>query len=599
MSEIKTAKLRKDIDPKYKWALTDIYASDEKWEEDFSYLKEHSDDILAFKGRITESSKTLAEVLKLTDDLSLIMEKLYVYAHMKKDEDNSQGKYQAMDDRAMNLNVELSSKMAFIDPEILSCESDLIRRYIKENSDLEPYDFFLEQLMRQKEHILDEKSEQILAMSHEMASNPKTTFSMLNNVDMSFGTVKNEEGQEVELTHGRYGDLMRSNDREVRKNTFTQYYREFEDNKNTIAATLSGSVKAGLFYTRVRNYNSALEAGLFGDNVPLEVYDNLITTIKEGIPVLERYFKIKKKYLGLDEMHMYDIYAPMENKDAKDKIPFDKAKDILLKGLAPLGKEYSGLLESAFRDSWMDVYENKGKTTGAYCWGVYGTHPYVLLNYQDNLDSVFTIAHELGHAMHSHFSDTSLPYSKAQYTIFVAEVASTVNEVLLNYHLLETTTDKDKRIAILHHFIEQFRTTLFRQTMFAEYEKLIHGDCEKGVPLTADHLTKTYYDLNKEYHPSVICDEQIGYEWSRIPHFYNAFYVYKYATGFSAAVAIANSILSGNGVEGYIKMLKSGGSDYPIELLKLAGVDMSTAMPVRNCLKVFGELIDMLEQLVK
>lgn len=599
MSEIKTAKQRKDIDPKYKWALTDIYESDDKWEEDFSYLKKHSEDILAFKGKITASSKNLADALKLTDELSLIMEKLYVYAHMKKDEDNSESKYQAMDDRAMNLNVELSSKMAFIDPEILSCDKATIEKYISENSDLSPYDFFLEQLMRQKDHILDEKGEEILAMSHEMAATPKSVFSMLNNVDMSFGTIKNEDGQEVELTHGRYGDLMRSNDRSVRQNTFFQYYKEFENNKNTIGATLAGSVKAGLFYTRVRNYNSALEAGLFGDNVPLDVYNNLISTIKDGIPAMEKYFNIKKEALGIDVMHMYDIYAPMEKKEAKDKIPFDKAKDILLNGLAPLGSEYASLLEAAFNDSWMDVYENKGKTTGAYCWGVYGTHPYVLLNYQDNLDSVFTIAHELGHAMHSHFSDTSLPYSKAQYTIFVAEVASTVNEVLLNYHLLKTTEDKDKKIAILHHFIEQFRTTLFRQTMFAEYEKLIHGDCEKGIPLTADHLTKTYYDLNKQYHPSIECDEQIGYEWSRIPHFYNAFYVYKYATGFSAAVAIARGILNGKGTDGYIKMLKSGGSDYPIELLKIAGVDMSTTKPIKECLNVFSELVSQLEELVK
>ncbi len=599
MSEIKTAKQRKDIDPKYKWALTDIYESDDKWEEDFSYLKKHSEDILAFKGKITASSKNLADALKLTDELSLIMEKLYVYAHMKKDEDNSESKYQAMDDRAMNLNVELSSKMAFIDPEILSCDKATIEKYISENSDLSPYDFFLEQLMRQKDHILDEKGEEILAMSHEMAATPKSVFSMLNNVDMSFGTIKNEDGEEVELTHGRYGDLMRSNDRSVRQNTFFQYYKEFEDNKNTIGATLAGSVKAGLFYTRVRNYNSALEAGLFGDNVPLDVYNNLISTIKDGIPAMEKYFNIKKEALGIDVMHMYDIYAPMEKKEAKDKIPFDKAKDILLNGLAPLGSEYASLLEAAFNDSWMDVYENKGKTTGAYCWGVYGTHPYVLLNYQDNLDSVFTIAHELGHAMHSHFSDTSLPYSKAQYTIFVAEVASTVNEVLLNYHLLKTTEDKDKKIAILHHFIEQFRTTLFRQTMFAEYEKLIHGDCEKGIPLTADHLTKTYYDLNKQYHPSIECDEQIGYEWSRIPHFYNAFYVYKYATGFSAAVAIARGILNGKGTDGYIKMLKSGGSDYPIELLKIAGVDMSTTKPIKECLNVFSELVSQLEELVK
>ncbi|MBQ9625511.1 MAG: oligoendopeptidase F, partial [Clostridia bacterium] len=540
MSDIKTAKKREEIDNQYKWALTDIYASDDDWEKDFAYLKEHGDDVLQFKGRLTKSSQDLAAALKLVDELSLKLEKLYVYAHMKKDEDNGQSKYQAMDDRAMNLSTELGSKLSFIDPEILSCDNETINKYIAENADLKDYDFFLAELMRQKEHVLDEKSEELLAMSHEMAGTAKTVFTMLNNVDLQFGTVKNEDGETVELTHGRYGDLMRSNDREVRKNTFFQFYNEFIAHKNTIASTYAGSVKAGMFYHKVRNYNSALEAGLFGDNVPVEVYNNLIDTIKGGLPTLGRYFELKRKYLGLDKMHMYDIYAPMETKEAKDKIPFSEAKGILLKGLSVLGEEYVSLLETAFSDKWMDVYENTGKTSGAYCWGVYGTHPFVLLNYQDNLDSVFTIAHELGHAMHSHFSDTSLPYSKAQYTIFVAEVASTVNEVLLNYHLLETTKDKEKKIAILHHFIEQFRTTLFRQTMFAEYEKITHGDCENGVPLTAEHLTKTYYDLNKQYHPSIECDEEIGYEWSRIPHFYNAFYVYKYATGFSAAVAIAN-----------------------------------------------------------
>lgn len=599
MSNVQSAKSRRDIDQKYKWALTDIYESDEKWEEEFEYLKSHADDVLEYKGRLTESSKTLADALKLIDAMSLIMERLYVYAHMKKDEDNSENKYQAMDDRAMNLNVELSSKMAFVDPEILSCDKAVIDEYVSENNDLEPFDFYLEQLMRQKDHILDEKSEQLLAMSHEMAATPKSVFSMLNNVDMNFGTVVNENGEEVELTHGRYGDLMRSNDRNVRKTVFEQYYNVFKANKNTIGATFAGSIKSDIFYTKVRNYKSALEGGLYGDNVPISVYDNLISTIKDGLPILNRYFDLKKKYLGVESMHMYDIYAPMETKEAKDKIPFADAKGILLEGLAPLGDEYKGLLHDAFENSWMDVYENKGKTTGAYCWGVYGTHPFVLLNYQDNLDSVFTIAHELGHAMHSHFSDDNLPYSKAQYTIFVAEVASTVNEVLLNYHLLKTTEDKDKKLAILHHFIEQFRTTLFRQTMFAEYEKIIHGDCEKGVPLTSEHFTKTYYDLNKEYHSSIDCDELIGLEWSRIPHFYNSFYVYKYATGFSAAVAIARGILNGGGVEGYIKMLKSGGSDYPIELLKLAGVDMSTTKPIKDCLSVFEDLVNQLEELIK
>ena len=597
-NELKTAKKRCEIDDSFKWQLSDIYSTDEAWENDFTYLKEHMNEIDGFKGTLTNSSDDLLKALTRIDELSLIMERLYVYAHMRKDEDNSVSKYQGMTDRAMSLNVELSSKTAFVDPEILSAPNDTITKFIEENAGLEPFDFYLTSLMRSKEHILDEKMEEVMALTHEMASAPKTIFTMLNNVDLQFGTVKDEDGNTVELTHGRYGDLMRSNDRTVREQTFKQFYKEFGDHTNTIAGTLNGSVKAGLFYTRMRKFNTPLEASLFSDNVPVSVYDNLIKVINDGLPKLHEYFDVKRKALGLDEMHMYDIYAPIESKEAKDKIPFENAKDILLSGLAPLGEEYKGLLETAFRDKWMDVYENTGKTSGAYCWGVYGTHPFVLLNYQDNLDSVFTIAHELGHAMHSHYSDTSLPYSKAQYTIFVAEVASTVNEVLLNYYMLKTTKDKEKRIAIIHHFIEQFRTTLFRQTMFAEYEKTIHNAAMEGTPLTADYLTQTYYDLNKKYHENIVCDEEIGLEWSRIPHFYNSFYVYKYATGFSAAVAIAKNVLDNGDKDGYIKMLQSGGSDYPIELLKLAKVDMSTTKPIEDCLAVFGEMVDMLKELV-
>lgn len=595
MENVQAAKKRSEINDRFKWALTDMYASDGDWEKDFTYVKEHLHDMDQYKGTLNQGSKQLQAALETQDTLSLKMEQLYVYSHMKMDEDNSVSKYQGMNDRAQALSVELSAGQAFLDPEILSLDDTTIERYIQENPGLAPYDFGLRALMRLKAHILDEKSEELLAMTHEMSGAPKTIFTMLNNVDLHFPNVKDDEGNTIQLTHGRYGDLMQSKNRTVRKQTYEAMYQEYQSKKTTIAAALNGSVKAGQFYTKARRYPSTLEASLDSDNVPLTVYNNLIQTIHDGLPALQEYFMLKAKALGLPKLAMYDVYAPIA-KESKEKIPYEDAQDILVRGLAPLGSEYQQLLKSAFEDHWMDVYENTGKTSGAYSWGAFGTHPYVLLNYQDNLESVFTIAHELGHAMHSHFSDTNQPYSKAQYTIFVAEVASTVNEVLLNYHLLETTKDKAKRIVILNHFLEQFRTTLYRQAMFAEFEQIIHQSAMDGQPLTADYFCEVYGKLNGTFHSQVECDEQISYEWARIPHFYNAFYVYKYATGFSAAVAIAKGILSGKGTEGYLKMLKSGGSDYPIELLKLAGVDMNTTKPIEDCLQVFREMLDLLKQ---
>lgn len=595
---VKKANKRSEIDNDFKWALCDIYATDEDWEKDFEYLKNNTDEIDSLAGTLGKSSDNLLNALSTIDKISLVMEKLYVYAKMKMDEDNGVAIYQAMHDRAMALSVEISAHLSFLEPQLLAIDEEILKGFIKENKGLEPYDFNIYSLIRLKDHILDQKSERILAMTHEISSGPRTIFSMLNNVDMQFPIVNDEDGNKVQLTHGRYGDLMSSKNRDVRKESFDGLYKEYEDMKNTIAATLNGSVKAGLFYSRIRDYNSTLESSLDGDNVPLEVYNNLIKVINDRLPSLHKYFDLKKKALGLEELHMYDIYAPISEED-KEKIEFSAAKDILIEGLAPLGSEYQGLLNTAFESRWMDVYENEGKTSGAYSWGAYGVHPFVLLNYQENLNSVFTIAHELGHALHSYYADNNLPYSKAQYTIFVAEVASTVNEVLLNFHLLNSTQDKQKKISIIAHFLEQFRTTLFRQTMFAEYEQIIHGSAAAGEPLTAEYLTKSYYELNKKYHENVVNDDFIGYEWSRIPHFYNAFYVYKYATGFSAAVAIAKGIINGGDTSGYINMLKSGGSDYPIELLKIAGVDMSSPKPIEDCLDVFDEMLAMLGELLE
>ena len=437
-------------------------------------------------------------------------------------------------------------------------------------------------------------------MSGEVTQGPDNIFSMLNNADLVFPIIKNEEGEEVRLTHGRYIDFMMSKDRSIRKNAFSSLYSRYNEFINTFAATLSTNVKSHIFYARSRKYTSSLEAALENDNISVDVYTNLINTVKENIEEMYRYISLRKKALKLDEIHMYDLYVPLVD-ELDLKTPYKEAQDTILRGLVPLGDDYIQRLKEGFNEGWIDVYENKGKRSGAYSSGCYGVHPYVLLNYTDNLDNMFTLAHEMGHAMHTYYSNENQPFVYASYKIFVAEVASTLNEILLLHHLLENTDDEIMKIYLINHYLEQFRGTVFRQTMFAEFEKIIHEEAEKGIPLTAEHLKEIYYQLNKDYFgDEIIIDDQIALEWARIPHFYYNFYVYKYATGFSAASALANKILTegDSAVEKYLTFLKSGDSDYPLNILRTAGVDMSSPEPIKSAVGLFREFLVKFEKLL-
>jgi len=600
MEELK----REQIEEQYKWKLEDIYASDEAWERDFIRLEELFEKVPGIQKTLTKDAESLGKALKEIEKMEHIAGDLYVYARMRRDEDNGNAKYQGMTSRAMDINVRLASALSFVSPMLLKQKESVLKGYIKEAEKkskknlLADYDFMLKELLRTRKHVLSAKEEKLMASLSEVAGAPKDIFTMLNNADLDFGTVKNEAGEEVPLTHGSYIVLMQSADREVRKNAYHQMYETYKNNINTIAAAYAASVKKDVVYARVKKYKSALERALFGDKVPVSLYDNLIETIHNNLDIMYRYLTLRKKILGVDELHMYDIYAPLV-KDVKTDYPFEEAMKMVKDGLGVLGKDYAKLLDKAVKERWIDVYETPGKTSGAYSWGTYGVHPYVLLNHRGDLDSVFTIAHELGHAMHSWHSNQNQPEAKAGYTIFVAEVASTVNEILLTRHMLNTVKDAELRKYILNHYLDQFRTTVLRQTMFAEFEKLTHAALEHGQPLTHESLCEMYGKLNARYHGSGMReDDTIIYEWARIPHFYNAFYVYKYATGFSCAVAIAQDILSGkkDAVKKYISFLSSGGSDHPLNLLKIAGVDLAGGGPVEACMKEFERALEEFEK---
>lgn len=591
--------LREEIDPKYKWHLEDLYPSDDACKEDMKKLEDSLPELSKFQNQLSNSSKVLLDCLVLNDKLSQMVEKVYVYSHMKLHEDTSNSFYQGLADRAKSLSIKLASASSFILPEILSLSEITLKNYLKENKELSLYAHLIDNLLRQKEHILSKESEQLLAEASELGQAPQNIFSMINDADITFPPIEGENGEKIEVTKGRFIQLMENPNREIRKAAFKSLYSSYIKQKNTIAATYHGSIKKDVFFARIRKYASALEYALFDDNIPVEVYNNLIDTVHEALPLMHRYVALRKRLLKLDELHMYDLYTPIVA-DVDMKIPYEKAMEIVKEGLAPLGEEYIKVLDQGFKEGWIDVYENKGKRSGAYSWGAYGTHPYVLLNYQDNINNVFTLAHEMGHALHSYYSDLTQPYVYAQYPIFLAEVASTVNEALLMQHLLKTTEDEKKRAYLMNHFMEQFRGTLFRQTMFAEFEKLTHEMLEKGEAITADSLAALYRDLNiKYYGPHIVVDSEIDFEWARIPHFYNAFYVYKYATGYSAAIALSERILNNEkgALEDYMTFLKSGSSDYPIHILKRAGVDMNTSEPIKKALKVFEDLLTEMEKL--
>jgi len=591
---------RNEIDEKYKWDLAKIYVNETLWEEDFQTLQQKIKAIAALQGTIPNSAEALLKVLQTSDEMGRITEKLYVYARMRRDENNADQNYQALFDRAERLSVEASSAAAYIVPEILAIPEADLKNYLQQNKGLAVYRHALDEITRQKEHILSVPEERLLAMAADLSTASSHIFTMLNNADLKFPVIKDEEGHEVELTKGRYGSFMESGNRQVREDAFKGMYSTYRKFMNTLGASLNASIKKDIFYARTRKYPSALTAALDGDNVGVDVYDRLIEAVHNNLEPMYRYMKIRKQQLGVDELHMYDIYVPLA-KDYKMTIPYEEACEKMLQSLQPLGQEYLGQVQAGLQEGWIDVYENEGKTSGAYSWGTYDTQPYILMNYDNKLDDLFTLAHEMGHSMHSYYSNHNQPYIYAQYSIFVAEVASTVNESLLIDYLLQHSHDKQEKIYLLNHYLEQFRGTVYRQTMFAEFEKIIHAKAEQGEAITPELMNTVYRDLNKLYYgPEVVLDEEINIEWARIPHFYSAFYVYKYATGFSAATAIKEAIRREGevAVEKYLGFLKSGGSDYPIILLQKAGVDLTTPEPVDSALKYFARLVDEFESLL-
>ncbi|MDP4093372.1 MAG: oligoendopeptidase F [Bacillota bacterium] len=591
---------RSDISPEFKWKLEDIYPSNDLWEQDFKKVKELAVKLSDFKGHLGDSPEKLVECLELHNLLISINDKVFVYARMRKDEDNTEPVYQAMTDRAMALSTEAYAAISFITPEIISIPEDTLKKFMDQNGSLKTYRFFIDEIIRQKSHILSEREEEILALSAEVAHAPHDIFSAFNNADIKFPFIKDETGEEVEVTKGRYVKFLESHDRRVRQDAFQALYSSYGAQHNTLASMLNNNVKKNRFYASVRKYDSALQSSLDDDNIPVNVYDNLIDTINKNLNLLHRYLKLRKKALKLDELHMYDLYVPIIEMPKKE-IPYKEALETVEKGLMPMGDEYIGYLKNAFNSGWLDVYETVGKTSGAYSWGTFKTHPYVLLNYQGTINDVFTIAHEMGHALHSFYTNKTQPFIYSEYKIFVAEVASTVNESLLMRYMLEKTKDKKEKAYLLNHYLEEFRGTVFRQTMFAEFEKIIHANVEQGYALTAQSLSDIYKGLNEKYYGcETVIDDHIKLEWSRIPHFYTSFYVYKYATGFSAATALSQQILKEGkpAVDRYINFLKGGGSDYPLELLKKAGVDLSDPKPVQDGLNVFEETLAELEELV-
>ena len=590
---------REEIPAEVKWAIEDLYKNDDEWEADFTRLKEHLPELSAYEGRLGESAQTLLSMQRLCDKMNMLAEKVYVYANQRLHENTDNAVYQNLASRAQSLLVEMSERTSYIEPEIMGLPEGTIEKYLQENGELRVYGQYFENMIRQKAHVLPGEMEKLLASAGELAESPKDIFSMFNNADIRFPKITGEDDTDVEVTHGRFISLLQSKEQRVRKDAFEALYGVYEKFRNTLAATYRANVKQEVFFARARRYGSDLEAALDGSHIPVSVYDNLIHVVHEHLPLMHRYVKIRKKLLGLDELHMYDLYTPM-TENSGEHFSFEDAKKTVLEGLAPMGEEYLSHLKDGFEHGWIDVYENQGKRSGAYSWGAYGTHPYVLLNYQGTLNDVFTLAHEMGHALHSWYSDETQPYIYAGYRIFVAEVASTCNEALLIHHLLKKAKDPKNKAYLINYFLEQFRTTLYRQTMFAEFEKITHGLQEAGEALTAERLCSIYYDLNKAYFGEDICiDRQIEMEWARIPHFYTPFYVYQYATGFSAAIALSGKILREGeaAVEQYKKFLKGGSSMYPLELLRLAGVDMEQKKPVEDALQVFSEYLDEMERL--
>ncbi len=578
------------MENKYTWATEDIFKSAEEWNKQFNAIQKKLN-FKKYKGRLGDAD-VFYNFQKQLEEVGKIIERLAVYAMMKHDENTKDSIFDAMNSKINGLFAKYSSSLSFVQPELTALDESVLKSLI-ENPKLKDYDYSLKCVLKSKRHVLTEKEENLLAQCSEVFSSFKDIFSKIDDADLPLGKL-NTGDETIQLTHGTYSVMLQCPDRDLRKKAFKKYYKAYVSLINTISSTYYGSVKKNVFVAKARNYQSALEMALSNEDVDQKVYKNLLDTVSDALPILHEYMEEKKNALGVDKMHMYDIYVPtVPNADLK--LDYDKAYDLVVEGLAPLGKEYQALLEKARNERWIDVYEKDGKRSGAYSAGVYTTHPYVLLNYQKTTHDVFTIAHEMGHSLHSYFSNKNQPYAKADYTIFVAEVASTVNEVLLCNYLINNAKDVKLKKYLLSYLMEMIRTTLFRQTQFAEFEYYSHSTVEKGIPLTKDNLSKYYLKLNKKYYGKAIeHDKEIKYEWARIPHFYRAFYVYKYATGITSALAIADRILTEGqkAVEDYFKFLSSGASDSPVELLKIAGVDLTDKKPFVSAFKTFENALN-------
>lgn len=597
----KALKTRDQIDPKYRWNIEAMISDESQIEADLASIRQSAQQYAeTFSGHLTESGDMLLQAFRKRDDIWRKLEHIYVYAHMRRDENNAESKYQALSDQCTAAIAAVSTAMAFFTPELLSSSDEIILGYIDSTDGLEEYRFAIEDTLRQKAHILTEAEENILAQMSEVTGATNDIFTLLNNADLKFASITDEDGDAVEVTHGNYITFMESSNREVRKAAYNAMYDSYKGLINTIATTYNYNTKTDVIGARIRKHESARAAALSGDNIPGAVYDNLVAEVNKNLPSMHRYVELRKKLLGVDQLYMYDMYTPLI-KLPKKEIPYEEGLDIIREALKPLGEEYLEKMNKGISQGWIDVYENKGKTSGAYSFGSYDSYPYILLNYTDTLQDVFTIIHEMGHSMHSRYTRDAQPFIYGSHSIFTAEVASTVNESLLMQYLLKKETDPEMRKYLLNMHLEAFRTTLFRQTMFAEFEDLTHKAIESGQVLTADWMCQQYEALNEKYYgPAVEKDDTIRYEWARIPHFYNAFYVYKYATGYSAATAISGKILTEGrpAAEQYIEFLKTGESDYPIELLKIAGVDMSSPEPIQKAMETFNTLLAEFESLV-
>ena len=591
---------RKDIDIKDTWNLESIYANNELWEEDYAALEKDAAEFAKLKGAIEADVSKIPAVLDAYYGLHRRLSKLSVYARMRFDQDTADSTYQTMAAKIGSLGVKIGAASAFVEPEILSYSKEQLEAAEKENERTAYYGRKIEEMLRGQEHTLDAEKEELLAAAGDMAEAPDDIFSVLMNADMKYPDIVLEDGTHLPLTNSTYISYMESPDRAVREGAFKTLYGQIASLKNTFAAIYRGNLKQAKFYAQSRKYSSARAMYLADSNVPESVYDNLLSAVHEALPMMYRYVAVRKKVLGVDKLHMYDVYTPIVAAQ-NQTYEFEQAKQMVLEALKPMGEDYLSHAREGLENRWIDIYPNKGKKGGAYSWGCYDSQPFILLNYTKNLDSVFTLIHEMGHSIHSYYSITAQDYAYSDYKIFVAEVASTCNECLLMHDLLEKTTDKEQRKYLLNHYLDSFKGTLFRQTMFAEFEKNAHEYCAQGKPLTAEALSQMYLELNQKYFgPDMEKDEEIAYEWMRIPHFYTPFYVYQYATGYSAAVALSAKILKEGkpAVDAYMSFLKGGESKDPIDLLKMAGVDMTTEKPVADALALFGELVTELETLV-